>query len=416
MDKPRFGVARTKKIKRTIFAVIFLFGVSAATYGLSRLKPAVPSVDAGVLWPDKVKRGEMLHDIHGTGTLVPEDFRFVPANRDGVVDKINVRIGDKVTPNTVLAELSNPDLMQTLFDAQLAIKDAEYSLTILSAGVQTSILNQQAQVANIEAALQRAKLRADADEELAKDGLKSQLEIRLSRLEVQNLTEQRDREKERIAINARSSDAQIAAGEAKIHQLKESYAVRQRQIDQLKIKADTYGVLQELPIEIGKRVATGTTVAKITEPGRLKAQLKIPETQAKDLVLGQVASIDTRVGIVPGRIAHIDPAAIQGTVTVDVQLLGELPRGARPDQSVDGSIEIERLSNVLYVGRPGNGQANSTIQLFKVLPNNEMVRVLVKTGRLSVNSIEIVEGLQEGDEVILSDMSQWDAYDRLRRY
>jgi len=414
MDIPRFGVARSKKIRRILFLILFILVASAMTYGLSKLKPAAPSVERATLWPDKVKRGPMLRDIHGTGTLVPEDFRWIPSNRNGLVEKLNVRIGDTVEPNTILAQLSNPDLEQGLMDTTLQIKAAEAELVNMRASNENSVINQQIQIANLEAASKRAKLQADTDEELARRGLGSQLNARLSLLTSENSADQVEREKQRIEVNGKAAGAQVAAQEARLDQLRAALDMKKRQIEELKIRAGVSGVLQQLSIEAGQQVAAGATIAKIAEPRRLKAQLRIPETQAKDLVLGQAASIDTRVGIVPGRVIHIDPAAVQGTVTVDVRLEGEMPKGARPDLSVDGTIEIERLTDVLYVGRPANGQADSTIQLFKVLPTGEAIRVKVRIGRVSVNSIEIVEGLQEGGEVILSDMSAWDAHDRIR--
>jgi len=414
MDKPRFGVARSKKIRRILFLIAFLLLASAATYGLSKLRPAAPSVERATLWPDKVKRGPMLRDIHGTGTLVPEDFRWIPTFRDGLVEKINVRIGDTVNPDTVLAELSNPDLIQSVEDIQLQIRVAQAELNNMRASHENSAINQQMQIATMENTAKRARLQADLDEESFKLGLIAQLTVKLSRMDADNTASQVEREKQRVEINARSAQAQIAAQEARIEQLRANLQVKKRQVDELKIRAGVSGVLQQLSIEGGQRVAANAAVAKVAEPGRLKAQLKIAETQAKDLMLGQVASIDTRSGIVPGRVVHIDPAAIQGTVTVDVQLEGELPRGARPDQSVDGTIEIERLNDVLYVGRPANGQPDTTIQMFKIQADGEAVRTRVKIGRVSVNSIEIVEGLHVGEEVILSDMSAYDAYDRLR--
>jgi HlyD family secretion protein len=414
MDKPRFGVARSKKIRRIIFLILFILVATAMTYGLSKLKPAAPSVERATLWSDKVKRGPMLRDIHGTGTLIPEDFRWIPSNRNGLVEKINVRIGDTVAPNTLLAELSNPDLEQSLMDTTLQIKAAEAELVNMRASHENAVLNQQIQIANLEAASKRARLQADTDDELARRGLGSQLNARLSQLTSENSADQVQREKQRIEVNEKAADAQIAAQEARLDQLRAASDMKKRQIEELRIRAGVSGVLQQLSIEAGQLVAAGATIAKIAEPGRLKAQLRIPETQAKDLVLGQAASIDTRVGIVPGRVIHIDPAAVQGTVTVDVRLEGEMPKGARPDLSVDGTIEIERLTDVLFVGRPANGQADMTVQLFKVLATGEAIRAKVHIGRISVNSIEVVEGLQEGDEVILSDMSMWDAYDRIR--
>jgi len=414
MDIPRLGVARKRTIRRILFLIAILLAVSAATYRLSKMKAAAPAVDRATLWPDKVKRGSMLRDIHGTGTLVPEDIRWIPSARDGVVEKINVRIGDTVNPNTVLAELSNPDLVQALMDSGLQIKAAEADLINTRTSHENDLISQQILIANLGAAAKRAALQKDTDEELLKRGLIGQLPVKLSRLEADNSLSQIDREKQRVAISAKSAEAQIAAQEARLDQLRETHEMRKRQIDELRIRAGVSGVLQQLSIEGGQHIAAGTAVARIAEPGHLKAQLRIAETQMKDVLLGQTASIDTRIGIVPGRVVHIDPAAIQGTVTIDIQLDGELPKGARPDLSVDGTIEIEHLSDVLYVGRPPNGQPDSTIQIFKVLPNGEAIRTRVRVGKVSVNSIQVLEGLQAGDEVILSDMSTWDAYDRIR--
>src|SRR5262245_1087512 len=355
MDIPRLGVARSKKIRRILFLILFILVASAMTYGLSKLKPAAPPVERATLWPDKVKRGSMLRDIHGTGTLIPEDFRWIPSNRNGLVEKINVRIGDTVAPNTILAELSNPDLEQSLMDTTLQIKAAEAELANMRASHENSIINQQIQIANLEAASKRAKLQADTDDELARRGLGSQLNARLSLLTSENSADQVEREKQRIEVNGKAAVAQVAAQEARLDQLRATLDMKKRQIEELKVRAGASGVLQQLSIEAGQQVAAGATIAKIAEPGRLKAQLRIPETQARDLLLGQAASIDTRVGIVAGRVIHIDPAAVQGTVTVDVRLEGEMPKGARPDLSVDGTIEIERLTDVLYVGRPANG-------------------------------------------------------------
>jgi len=414
MDKPRFGVARTKKIRRIAFLILFVLLASAATYGLSKLKPAAPSVEKATMYSDRVKHGSLLLDIHGTGTLVPEDFRWIPTFRDGLVEKINVRIGDTVNPNTILAELSNPDLIQSVDDIQLQIRVAEAELTNMRASHENAAVNQQMQIATMENTAKRARLQADLDDESFKLGLIAQLTVKLSRMDADNTSSQVEREKQRVDINARSAQAQIAAKEASIELLRANYAVKKRYVEELKIRAGVSGVLQQLSIEGGQRVAANAAVAKVAEPGRLKAQLKIAETQAKDLLIGQIAEIDTRNGKVPGRVVHIDPAAVQGTVTVDVQLDGELPKGARPDQSVDGTIEIVRLDNVDFVARPANGQPDTTIQMFKILPNGEAIRTRVRIGKVSVNSIEILEGLHVGDEVILSDMSAWDAYDRLR--
>jgi HlyD family secretion protein len=378
------------------------------------MKPAAPTVERATLWPDKVKRGPMLREVRGLGTLVPEQSRLIPAIREGMVEEIRVRIGDTVASDTVLLVLSNPDLQQTLFDAELQIRGAEADLANTRANLQSQILNQQTVQANTEASARRAKLQADANQELSRDGLISELTLQLSRVDAENLAAQAEREKARVEINAKSADAQIASQENRLQQLRATYELRKSQIDQLQVRAGAAGVVQQLPVQVGQRVSPGTILAKVAEPGRLKAELKIAETQMKDIAIGQVAAIDTRNGIIPGRVIRIDPAATQGTVTVDVQLEGDLPRGARPDLSVDGTVEIERLDDVMYISRPAYGQADSTIQMFKVMANNEAIRVPVRLGRSSVNTIEVLEGLQVGDEVILSDMSTWDAVDRVR--
>jgi len=414
MDIPRLGVARSKKIKRVIYGFFFLGVASAATYGLSKMKPAAPTVESATLWFGTVKRGPMLRDVHGTGTLVPEESRVIPASRDGLVEEIKVRIGDVVRPDTILLVLNNPELEQSLIDAELQIRGAEADLANLSAQLQSQLINQQSTLASTEVAAQRAKLRADGDEELAKDGLISDRDLKLSRLDAQNYAAQAELEKKRVEINAKSAEAQMSASQNRVQQFRTSYEVKKTQIEQLKVRAQTAGVLQQLPVQAGQRVSVGTVLAKVAEPGRLKAQLKIAETQAKDIVIGLVASIDTRNGIIPGHVVRIDPAATEGTVTVDVQLEGELPKGARPDLSVDGTVEIERLTDVMYMERPTYGQADSTISIFKTTPNSEAVRVQVRLGRVSVNTVEVLEGLQVGDRLILSDMSMWEAVDRVR--
>jgi HlyD family secretion protein len=394
--------------------VVFVMVVSAGTYGLSTLKPAPPPVDRAFLWSDKVKRGPLLFDIHGTGSLVAEEFRWIPATRAGLIEKVNVRIGDTVGPGTIIAGLSNPDLLQSLTEAELAIKVAEAEFASTRAAHQSAAINQQIQLANLEHNEKRLQLDADTEDELAKNGLTSQLTVRRAHLAAENAAGQVQQEKQRLGLTARANAAEITAREARLDQLRAALELKKFQVEGLNIRAGVSGVLQQVSIEVGQRVSAGASVAKIADPHRLKAQLRIAETQAKDLMVGQAASIDTRNGIVPGRVTHVDPVAIEGTVTVDVQLEGDLPRGARPDLRVDGTIEIERLSDVLYVGRPPNGKPNSTIQMFKVLPDADAARVAVRVGKVSVNSIQILEGLEEGDEVILSDMSAYDAHDQIR--
>jgi HlyD family secretion protein len=366
------------------------------------------------VWIDVVKRGPMLLDVRGLGTLVPEESRIIPATRDGLVERLNVNVGDIVTAGTILMELSNPDFQQTLIDAELQLRAAEADLANTRATLQSRLLDQQTALANAEVLARRAQLQLDAEQELARDGLVSELQLNLTKVDAENRASQSEMEKRRVDISARSAEAQIAAQEARVEQFRAALELKKSQIEQLRVRAGVSGVVQQIPVQYGQRVPVGTILAKVAEPGRLKAELKIPETQVKDIVIGQVASIDTRNGIIPGRVIRIDPAATQGTVTVDVQLEGELPRGARPDLSVDGTVEIMRLNEVLFVGRPSYGQADSTISMFKLMPDNEAVRVPVRLGRSAVNVIEIVEGLEEGDQVILSDMSTWDSVDRVR--
>lgn len=409
-------VKRNKKIKQAIIVAIVLIGATAVTFGLSRMSPAAPTVDGATVWPDTVKRGEMLRQVRGLGTLVPEQIRFVTALSDGIIEEVKVRAGDNVTPETIVLILSNPDVSQRAMDAELAVKGAEADLANLRATLQAQILNQQVNQATIEANLIRERLQYDADAELFKEGLTSELNLKRSKARVDELTAQLLMEKKRVENNERSAAAQIEAFQARLDQQRTLLQQRLRQVAELSVRAGTVGQVQQVPqgIEAGTRVAPGTTLARIAQPGRLKAELQIAETQVKDIVVGQLASIDTRAGIIPGQVIRIDPASVNGTVKVDVQLNGELPRAARPDLSVDGTIEVERLTDVMYMGRPAYGQAESTISVFKIMPTGEAVRTQVQLGRSSVNTIEVKDGLQVGDMVILSDMSTWDAVDRIR--
>ena len=407
------SVIRNKKIKRLIYLVVLLLAASIVTLGLSRMKPAAPSVDRATVWIDTVKRGGM-REVRGLGTLVPENVRWIPATTDGIIEEVKVRPGDTVTANAVILILSNPDVVQRATEAELQIKGAEADLANLRATLQTQILNQQSQQASVESQYNQAKLDLETNQELTKDGLISDLIVRKSRLIVHELASKNEMEKKKVEINSKSAEAQVAAQQARVDQFRAMSELRRRQVEQLSVRAGAAGVIQQVPVEAGQRVAPGTILAKVAEPGRLKAELQIAETQVKDVSIGQVASIDTRNGLIPGMVVRMDPAAVNGTVKVDVQLNGEYPKGVRPDLSVDGMIEIERLTNVLYVGRPAYGQADSTVGMFKLTPNGEASRVQVKLGRSSVNTIEVREGLGEGDQVVLSDMSAWDAYDRVR--
>jgi HlyD family secretion protein len=411
--RPR-SVARNKRIKRVIVVVLVLIVAAGVTLGLSRMKPAAPSVDRATVWIDTVKRGEMLRQVRGIGTLVPEEVRWIPATSEGIIEERRARPGDVAKPDTIILVMSNPDVRQRSTDAELQLKGAEADLANLEATLENDLINQQAQQMSAESEYNKAKLDYEANKELAQDGLIADIILKKSQVTAQELSSKNEMEKKKVESNSKSAAARIGAQQAKVEQLRVAYELRKKQLDELNVRAGVAGVVQQVPVEPGQRVAPGTILAKVAEPGRLKAELQIPETQVKDVAVGQPASIDTRSGIIPGQVIRIDPAAVNGTVKVDVQLNGEYPKGTRPDLSVDGTIDIERLADVLYVGRPAYGQAESTVGIFRLMPNGEANRVQVKLGRSSVNQIEIVEGLRETDQVILSDMSAWDSYDRVR--
>ena len=408
------SVARNKKIKRVIFLILALIAIAAVSLGLSRMKPAAPSVDSATVWKDTVKRGEMLRQVHGIGTLVPEEVRWIPATQDAIIEEVKAQPGDKVSSNSIILVLSSPDVLQRATDAELAVKGAEADLANLRATLQTDILNQQAAQAGGEGDYNRAKLDFEANQELNKDGLIADVILKKSQESAHELAAKNEMEKKKVAVNSQSAEARIAAQQVKVDQLRAAYDLRKKQLDDLNVRAGAEGVVQQVPVEAGQHVAPGTILAKVAEPGRLKAEVQIAETQVKDVAIGQMASIDTRNGIIPGLVSRIEPAAVNGQVKVDVHLIGEYGKNARPDLSVDGTIDLERLVDVLYVGRPAYGQADSTVGMFKLMPNGEAHRIQVKLGRSSVNQIEVLDGLREGDQVILSDMSAWDAYDRVR--
>jgi HlyD family secretion protein len=412
------SVIRRKKLKRTLVAVGVLLVVALVTVGLAQLKPAAPSVDSGSFWPGQVKRGAMIRQVRGPGTLVPEDIRWIAASTDGRVERRLTLAGSKVEPDTVILELTDEQVVQEALDAEYQLRAAEADLASLRVQLRNDLLQQQAHAADIQAQYHRARITAEANEQLSKEGLQSAVTTRISRVEADELANRNRIEQERLRIRSESTDAQLDAERARIEQRRALYQLRRQQVDGLKVRAGIAGVLQSVPVEEGQRVASGTNLARVAVPGRLKAELRIPETQARDVEVGLRAVVDTRNGEVEGRVARVDPAAQSGTVLVDVAFTGPLPRGARPDLSVDGTIELERLTDVLYVERPAFGQENSTVSLFKLhgppTAFEGADRVQVKFGRSSVNTIEVLEGLNEGDRVILSDMSAWDGYDRLR--
>ena len=394
--------------------------LALVTLGLSRLQPAVPRVEKAAIWTDTVKRGEMLRQVRGSGTLVPEDIRWIPTINAGRVERILILPGAAVKADTVLVELSNPDVEQAAFDAEWQVKGAEADLTNLRVQLVSQKLTQQAAVASVQANCSNAKLDSEVNEALAKSGLVPAITVRQCQAKADELAKLLEIEQERLSISAEAAKAQLAVHDAKGAQLRAQLELKRRQVEALKVRAGMEGVLQRLgelsnPLQVGQQLGVGALVARVANPAKLKAAIKIAETQAKDIQLAQPAEIDTRNGLVPGHVIRVDPAVENGTVTVDVALDGSLPKGARPDLSVDGTIQLERLENVMYVGRPVQGQPESTVGLFKLVDGGKTaVRVTVRLGRSSVNAIEIVQGLQAGDQVILSDMSQWDAYERVR--
>ncbi|MCI0409664.1 MAG: efflux RND transporter periplasmic adaptor subunit [Acidobacteria bacterium] len=409
------SVAAARKKRRILIGTGAVVIIVLVTIGLSRLEPAAPSVEKGTVWVDTVKRGPMLRQVRGTGTLVPEEIRWIPATTEGRVERIVVLPGKVVEPDTVLIELSNPTLEVAAQDAASELKAAESESTNLDVQLQSQLLTQKAAAAGALADYRQASMQSEADEVLAKDGLVADITMRVSRLRAEELKGRSEIEQQRVEMAAQAAQAQLAVQKGRVDRARAAWQLRKSQVDALKVKAGVQGVLQQIPVEVGQQVSLGTNLARVAEPGHLKAEVRVAETQARDIVIGQVASIDTRNGIVPGKVSRIDPAVQNGTVTVDVALEGPLPRGARPDLSVDGTIELERLESVLFVGRPAFGGEQSTLGLFRLeVGGAGAKRVQVKVGRSSVNTVEILEGLNEGDQVILSDMSAWDAFDRVR--
>jgi HlyD family secretion protein len=372
-------------------------------------------VDAGTIWSDTVKRGPMVREVRGLGTLVPEDIRWIAAQTDASVARWVLRPGAIIKPDSIIMELSDPTLQQTALDAELQLRGAEADLANLKVQVDSDLMNQKATEASVRSDYEQAKIQHDVDQKLVKEGLTSQLIENLSGVKEQQLAIRAKLEADKTRIATDSGNARIAAQQAKVDETKALYQLKKSQVDALHVRAGIDGVLQLVPVDVGQRVTPGTNLARVADPKKLKAEIKIAETQAKDVTIGQKASIDTRNGIVGGHVSRIDPSVVNGTVTVDVTIDEPLPNGARPDLSVDGTITLENLTDVLYVGRPVHGQSDSTIGLFKIIDDgSEAMRVNVKLGRSSVNTIEILDGLKVGDKVILSDMSAWDAFDRIR--
>ena len=413
------SVIKRRRIMRTLYGSAGLILIALISVGLSRLKPAAPRVDGATIYRDTVKRGPMLREVAGNGTLVPEQIQLVQTETDGRVEKILVLPGALVSAETILVELSNPELKQSAFEAEWQLKAAEAQLARLKVQLASDKLAQEAAAATLKTESALADVDAETDEELAKSGLVPKLTLKKSKARAEELRSRYKIEQERIKIMADSAKAQIAVQEAEIAKLRAMVDLKKRQVDALRVRAGIEGVLQSIGdkdmLQVGQRVTPSATLAKVVQPTKLKAEIKVPETQAKDILIGQAAKVDTRNGVVPACVTRIDPAAQNGTVTVDLALQGPLPKGARPDMNVEGKIELENLTDVLNVGRPIQGQPESTASLFKMTADGKhAVRVQVKLGRSSVNTIEILSGLKVGDVVILSDMSQYDSHDRIR--
>jgi len=417
MDIQRPSNARAKKIRRILYVGIAVISVAGVTYGVSHLRPAAPSVEKATIWTDEVKRGPMLREVHGLGTLIPEDIRWIPAQTDSRVDRIVIHPGTTaiVQPGSVILELTNPELQRDVLDAEYQLKAAQADYENLKVQLNSDLLNQRAATASVRSDYEQAKIQHEVDDKLRAEGLGTEVTAKLSKVKVEQLEIRLKLEEDRTANAADTARARLQAQQAHVDQQQALYALKRSQADALHVRAGINGVLQVVPVEVGQRVTPGTNLARVADPKRLKAEIKIAETQAKDVLIGQKASIDTRNGIVKGQVSRIDPSVQNGTVTVDVAITDPLPAGARPDLSVDGTIELENLKDVLFVGRPVHGQSDSTVGLFKLVDDgSEAVRVNVKLGRSSVNTIEILQGLKAGDKVVLSDMSNWDSFDRIR--
>lgn len=417
MDKPRDkSVARNRKIRRVIYFVLALGAVGAISVALARLKPAAPTVERSTVIIDTVKQGEMLRNVRGLGTLVPEEIVWIPAVTSGRVEKRLVQPGTTVSPDTIIFELSNQELQQQLQDAELQFKSAEAEYNNRKVELETQLLNQKAAAATVESDFQQAKQEAEANETLAKEGLVSDLVLKRTKIRAAELATRNELEKKRIAMTTEAMKTQLAVSQSTLDQRRALVELRRKQVADLRVRAGMFGVLQQLAVEVGQQVTPGANLARVSNPNKLKAEVRIAETQLKDIRIGLPATIDTRNGVIPGHVIRVDPAAVNGTVAVDVALDGELPPGARPDMSVDGTIELERLANVIYIQRPAFGQEKSTVKLFKLEADGQHAEsVAVELGRTSVTTIEIIKGLKVGDKVIVSDTSQLgDSVTRIR--
>jgi HlyD family secretion protein len=408
------AILKRKRLRHIAYGVVAVIAVIGISTVLARMEPAAPAVERATLLVDRVQRGSFVRDVRGLGTLVPEDTRWLPAQTNGRVERILLRPGAEVGPDSVILELSNPQVEQEAVNARLALQSAQAALENLRVQLRTDLLTQEAQVASVEADFTQARLDAESNEALAKQQLASELVRRQSQIRAEALRTRLEIERKRLEMAQETLEARTRVQQAAVDQARAIVDLQNSRLAALRVRPGFSGVLQQVPVEVGQQVGPGQNLARVADPARLKAELRVAETQARDVEVGQLARIDTRSGLVDGRVSRKDPAAVNGTVTIDVTLSGELPRGAVPDMSVDGTIELERLENVLFVGRPAFGQDQSTISLFRVAADGLASRVQVQVGVSSVNRMEIRAGLDEGDEVVLSDMSAWDAVDRVR--
>lgn len=415
MDIKREGVAKKKRIRMAVYLVLTAAGLGLVTWRLMLLKPAAPTVERATVWIDTVKRGPMVIDRRGLGALEPEDIIWIPAAFDGQVEKIVAHSGDDVKAGSVMLVLSNPDMQLAANDFEWQVKQAEATLADLKVQLMSKTFDQQSVVASAQSDLQQAALQKEKEEQLGKMQLESELSVKLAVAKWEQSANKYKMEKQKLDIQQESVDAQLASARVQVDKLRAAYNLKKQQVADLTIKAGINGRMQEMTLQVGQRVKPGDVLAKIAQPWKLKAELKIAETQAKDILLGQKAEIDTRNGIVPGHVSRIDASIVNGTRTVDVRLDGPLPAGAVPDLSVDGTVEIMRVADVVFVGRPVFGQENSQVSLFKLDEDGKgATRITVKLGRSSVNTIEVLDGLKVGDQVILSDMSAQDQNPRIR--
>lgn len=409
------AILRRRRRLQVAAATLGIIAIVAVSVVLSRMEPAAPSVDRAILLVDEVKRGTIVRQVRGLGTLVPEDTRWIPATTDGRVERIVLRPGAVVRPDSVILELSSPSVEQEALVARLALQSAEAGLVNLRVQNQNALLTQRSQVAGLEADFTQAEMQAKADAELAREKLISQLALKKSEVSLEALRTRLEIERQRLEAASEALDAQLQVQKATVEQARGASALAARRLASLKVTPGFAGVLQVVGVEVGETVGPGKNVARVADPTRLKAQIKVPEQQARDVEVGQLAEVDMHNAVIPGVVSRKDPGAANGTVTIDVTLTGELPRGAVPELSIDGTIQLERLENILYVARPAFGQEQSTISLFRIVNDSgDANRVQVKLGRGSVNAIEVKSGLAERDRVVLSDMSTYESFDRVR--